>query len=57
MDDVGDSPPWRLMRLLDGYITTQLLYVAAKLDIASVLADGPMTASPAGLGVIEASLA
>ena len=29
------------MRLLDGYVTTQLLYVAAKLDIASVLADGP----------------
>ena len=40
-DDVGETPPWRLMRLLDGYVTTQLLYVAAKLDIASVLADGP----------------
>ncbi len=29
------------MRLLDGYVTTQLLYVAAKLDLASLLADGP----------------
>ena len=38
MDDV-ETPPWRLMRLLDGYVTTQLLYVAAKLDIASVLAE------------------
>ena len=43
MDEVGESPPWRLLRLLDGYLTTQLLYVAAKLDIASVLADGPRT--------------
>jgi hypothetical protein len=30
----------RLERLMDGYVTTQLLYVAAKLGIADVLADG-----------------
>ncbi|HEU5156115.1 MAG TPA: methyltransferase [Streptosporangiaceae bacterium] len=35
----------RLERLMDGYVTTQLLYVAAKLGIADVLADadGPQT--------------
>jgi O-methyltransferase domain/Dimerisation domain len=30
-----------LARLMDGYLTTQLLYVAAKLGVADVLADGP----------------
>jgi hypothetical protein len=38
-----ERPPWRLGRLLDGFLTTQLLYVAAKLRIADVLADGPKT--------------
>jgi hypothetical protein len=38
------APQWRLARLMDGYLTTQLLYVAAKLGIADVLADGPRTA-------------
>jgi O-methyltransferase domain/Dimerisation domain len=32
-----------LARLIDGYLTTQLLYVAAKLGVADVLADGPRT--------------
>jgi O-methyltransferase/methyltransferase family protein len=32
-----------LARLVDGYLTTQLLYVAAKLGVADVLADGPLT--------------
>ena len=32
-----------LARLMDGYLTTQLLYVAAKLGVADVLADGPRT--------------
>ena len=36
---------WRLAHLLDGYITTQLLYVAASLGIAEVLADGPLSGS------------
>ena len=31
------------MRLIDGFVTTQLLYVAAKLGIADVLAGGPRT--------------
>jgi hypothetical protein len=30
-----------LARLMDGYLVTQLLYVAAKLGVADVLADGP----------------
>ena len=37
------SPEWRLARVMDGYITTQLLYVAAKLGIPEVLAAGPRT--------------
>ena len=32
-----------LARLMDGYLVTQLLYVAAKLGVADVLADGPRT--------------
>jgi ubiquinone/menaquinone biosynthesis C-methylase UbiE len=35
------APPWQLLRLLDGFVMTQLLYVAAKLGVAEVLADGP----------------
>jgi precorrin-6B methylase 2 len=34
---------WRLAELADGYLTTQLLYVAAKLRLADVLADAPAT--------------
>ena len=36
-------PEWRLARVMEGYVTTQLLYVAAKLGIPEVLADGPRT--------------
>jgi hypothetical protein len=37
-----DRPPsWALMRLIDGFVTTQLLYVAAKLGVADQLANGP----------------
>jgi hypothetical protein len=43
MDDPGLAPPWKLMRLLDGFVTTQLLYVAAKLGVADVLSSGPRT--------------
>jgi O-methyltransferase domain/Dimerisation domain len=34
----------QLSRLIDGFLTTQLLYVTAKLGIADVLAGGPKTA-------------
>lgn len=34
---------WRLAQLADGYLTTQLLYVAAKLGLADLLADRPRT--------------
>ena len=30
-------------RLADGFLTTQLLYVAARLGVADVLAEGPQT--------------
>jgi hypothetical protein len=38
------SPQRDLGRLVDSYLTTQLLYVAARLGVADVLADGPRTA-------------
>jgi precorrin-6B methylase 2 len=34
---------WRLATLADGYLTTQLLYVAARLGLADTLAAGPRT--------------
>ena len=37
------APQRDLARLIDGYLTTQLLYVAAKLGVAEVLVDGPRT--------------
>ena len=43
MEKVAVAPAWTLARLLDGFVTTQLLYVAAKLGVADVLADGPRT--------------
>jgi hypothetical protein len=44
IDTNGTGGAWRLAHLLDGYITTQLLYVAASLGIAELLADGPLSA-------------
>jgi O-methyltransferase domain/Dimerisation domain len=41
----SDTPSSQLMRLLDGYLTTQLLYVAAKLGVAEVLLGGPQSAA------------
>jgi O-methyltransferase domain/Dimerisation domain len=38
------TPATRLARLTDGYVVTQLLWVAAELRIADVLAGGPCTA-------------
>ena len=35
------SPSLHVARLIDGYLTTQLLYVAVKLGIAELLAAGP----------------
>ena len=34
----------QVSRLVDGYLATQLLYIAAKLGIADVLASGPLAA-------------
>jgi hypothetical protein len=39
------SPQRDLARLIDSYLTTQLLYVAARLGVADVLAEGPRTAA------------
>jgi O-methyltransferase/methyltransferase family protein len=41
VDETAVARQTTLTRLLDGFITTQLLYVAAKLGIAEILADGP----------------
>lgn len=38
-----ESPQQHLRRLIDGYVMTQLLYVATKLGVAPALADGPRT--------------
>ena len=43
---MSELPPQsQVARLMDGYVTTQLLYVAAKLGVADVLADGARTAA------------
>ena len=44
---------WQLAHLLDGFVTTQLLYVAAALGIADVLADGPQS-GPAIAAAVDA---
>jgi hypothetical protein len=36
------SPTRHLAELIDGFLATQLLYVAAKLDVADALAHGPL---------------
>ncbi len=41
----GTTPPAQVSRLMDGYLTTQLLYVAAALGVADALTDGPRTAA------------
>ena len=48
MDSAAPPPAWQLMPLMDGFLTTQLLYVAAKLGVADVLSEGPAatTTSP-----------
>jgi hypothetical protein len=40
-----------LARLMDGYLTTQLLYVAARLGVADVLDDGPRTGAEVAAAV------
>jgi precorrin-6B methylase 2 len=44
---------WQLAALADGYLVTQLLYVAAKLRLADVLADAPAT-GPAVAAAVHA---
>lgn len=46
-----DPAPWRLMALADGYVTTQLLYVAARLGLADELAGGPRTGAEVAAAV------
>lgn len=41
MPDAHPNDAARLMRLVDGFVTAQLIYVAAKLGIAPLLADAP----------------
>jgi hypothetical protein len=42
-EDPAVSARVRMARLADGFLTTQLLYVAARLGVADVLASGPRT--------------
>lgn len=42
--DNNVPPSWRLIALMDGFVTTQLIYVAAKLGLAEMLQRGPRTA-------------
>ena len=49
--DTTPSPATRLRRLMDGYLTTQLLAVAARLGVADVLAAGPLTGAEVAAGV------
>jgi len=38
------SPPGKIAQMLTGYWVTQMIHVAAKLDLAGLLKDGPRTA-------------
>jgi hypothetical protein len=55
IDAMVDAPELaaRYMRLVDGFVITQLLYVAASLDVGGRLSDGPMSgpelAAPLGV--------
>lgn len=51
VSSVQGPPHLRLARLMDGYLVTQLLYVAAKLGVADVLAEGPQTADDVAAAV------
>jgi len=42
---------WQLARVMEGYLATQLVYVAAKLGIADVLADGPRSGAQVAAAV------
>jgi hypothetical protein len=42
--NISVSPSQQVVRLMYGYLSTQLLYVAAELGLADALADGPSTA-------------
>lgn len=41
--DTDVPPSWQLIGLMDGFVTTQLIYVAAKLGISDLLHDAPLT--------------
>ncbi|MGH7944014.1 MAG: methyltransferase [Opitutaceae bacterium] len=43
MSEIEQPPPQRLLRLITGYWVTQLIHVAARLEIADRLAAGPRT--------------
>ncbi|HEU5484361.1 MAG TPA: methyltransferase dimerization domain-containing protein, partial [Microlunatus sp.] len=45
------SPSVRLARLLDGYLTTQLLHTAARLRLDEILLDGPKSGAAVAVAV------
>lgn len=57
-DDLVAAPEWQLARLIEGYLTTQLLYVAAKLGVPDLLSQGARGAAAiaAELGIDEGPL-
>jgi hypothetical protein len=54
----ASTPRDLLVRLMDGYLSTQMLYVAVRLGLADVLNDGPRTSAElaAAVGAAPASL-
>ena len=39
------APQWQMARLMDGYLVTQMLHVAAALGVADALAERPQTSA------------
>ena len=42
---VMQAPQWQMARLMDGYLVTQMLHVAAALGVADALAERPQTSA------------
>jgi hypothetical protein len=45
MNTAASSPRDRMTRLMDGYLSTQMLYVATRLGLADLLSHGPRTSA------------
>jgi hypothetical protein len=45
MNTAASSPRDQMTRLMDGYLSTQMLYVATRLGLADLLSHGPRTSA------------